>query len=247
MKTNYLSYYTYYKYKVNNVLSNSPDYTSCFSDIYRSLKDINNGEIKIFINKDPKLNSNGIDNYCLLTMDEVSEYINWLNIVTGINLFISTDADDVLTRSRNSDSYFFVNILLNNNTKFEVKFILALIRDMYEYSFNIQIKTAFLMKSVEELSLLDLSERICLSKNCIPMLNNNHSTYIDPIKLTTTSKFIYRYNEIKDSTGYIQNFYHKNGETSTNLRLENISDNVESGKLTEDIISNLIKKYNEFK
>lgn len=247
MKIKYLSHYTYYKYSLNEngcILSGN---TACFAPLYSHGKNLNNGEVKIFVNRDPLVNEKNLDNYCLLTMDEVVEYLTWLQKMTGIELSISTDKDLTMTNTLSSTNYFFVNVSLENNTNFELKFILALIRDMYEFSFNLQTKAVFLMNDVDELCLLDLSERICLTKNSIPMINGNHSTYLSSIKSMNNKQFIERYEQKKRIMDKIHNFYINDGSLHTILKLDSIADTIESGKLDDQTTALLIEQYKQYK
>ena len=250
MKIKYLQYYTYYKYKLNlDADFNYSHNRGCFSSIYNLVEDYSQtGRIKIFINRDPGLNEKALNNYCILTDNEIKEYIKWIVKVTKIKISISKFQDIMLPDICGSTNYIFVNILLKNNTAFEVKFVLALIRDMYEYPFNAQIKLALLMKDIPELSILDLSQKICIAKNSMACTNWNHSTYKFQIQIISNKKFVERYLYCKNWCTTIQQFYERSFVVDIpwiDMTLANKQ--IECGKLEENTIDTLLRIYNLMK
>lgn len=242
MNTNYLNYYNYYKYKINLDDKFQNGEYICFSQVYPKLyKFNNNGVIYLFVNQDKTLNEQSVDNYCILSSKEINQYIKWLNEMTGIDI-----KKVAAIKGHKGEKGFSVRITMNNNYAFEIRLLLALIRNMYEWTFNVQLKTAFLMEGLDEFKHLDLSERICIANNSIHDSNSNHSTHqYSNCVMINNEKFIEQYNNKKSVKFNVHDFYNYKGKFKTEdwNEIRETSNKAESGVISDLLKETLINNY----
>ena len=179
MVNNGLNYHTIYSWSLNGSDEKIRNWV-CFSELYRETRKIdersaNSGKISIKVYFDPKFNAINKDNYCLLNDGELKEYFDWIKKITKFNLRISK----TIQLNDKMDEYEskVITTKFSKKTPYEIRLICALIRNLYENPYNIMIKSAFLMKSMEEFSELDFTERLCISINSISGYNSGHSTF----------------------------------------------------------------------
>ena len=179
MVNNGLNYHTIYSWSLNGSGEEMRNWV-CFSELYRCTRKIdegpvNDGRISIKVYFDPEFNAINKDNYCLLNDGELKEYFDWINKITKFNLGVSK----TIQLNDKMDKYEskVITTKFSQKTPYEIRLICALIRNLYENPYNIMIKSAFLMKSMEEFSELDFTERLCISINSISGYNSGHSTF----------------------------------------------------------------------
>ena len=179
MVNNGLNYHTVYSWSLNGSVEKIKDWV-CFSELYRGTRKINggptnSGKISIKVYFDPKFNAINKDNYCLLNDRELKEYFDWINKITKFNLRISKtiQLNDGMSRYESR----VITTKFSKKTPYKIRLICALIRNLYENPYNIMIKSAFLMKSMEDFSKLDFTERLCISINSIYGYNTGHSIF----------------------------------------------------------------------
>ena len=180
MITSAMNYHTSYAWKINKGEYSYRRNAACFASLYSDTRQIsnkrkNNGCILVKIYFDKKSNVDRVDNYCLLNDVELKEYFDWINKITKFNLRISK----TIQLNDKMDEYEskVITTKFSKKTPYEIRLICALIRNLYENPYNIMIKSAFLMKSMEEFSELDFTERLCISINSISGYNSGHSIF----------------------------------------------------------------------
>lgn len=245
MKVKYLSFYTLYKYKINSMKKFYIEDYVCFSKIYRELKRLNNnGTIYVYINQDEGLNEMSIDNYTILTNGEINKYLSWLKDVTGFKLRKTKQ----LIQAKGNRG-FCVKIDFKDKSSFEVKFILALVRNMYEHPFNIQLKTVFGMKKIKEFKNLDLSQRICIVNNSMSWVSG-HSSYSNYSKAIDNNQFKERYLAVKNSINNVHSFYEDHIRIKKIIGIDSIYENIDclkNGTIPDKLKNILIENYNIMK
>lgn len=179
MINNGLNYHTSYSWSLNDGDEKTTNWV-CFSELYRDTRKLdpnseNSGRLSIKVYFDPEFNNINKDNYCLLNERELKEYFDWIKKTTKFNLRISKtiQLDDRMDGYESK----VITTKFTKKTPYEIRLICALIRNLYESPYNIMIKSAFLMKNMEEFSELDFTERLCISINSICGYNSGHSTF----------------------------------------------------------------------
>ena len=180
MEINNLNYLATYKWKLNNNEERTITSGACFSSLYYESKNlvnnpVNNGTISIRVYFSKEMNQNMVDNYCLLSESELTEYIEWIKKITKFNIKISKGDD--IRNNYNDTNYKVITVKFTKKMPYEIRLICALIRNLYECPYNIMVKTAFLLKNHEEYANLDFTERLCIAINSIAGYNTGHSTF----------------------------------------------------------------------
>ena len=185
MRVKGLNYQVYYSYDLtrkdekNNIESkitrdeqflNSP--YVCFSGLYNEASRGHdfNGHIKIKVCLTNKDNAKRLDNYCLITKDQVKEYLGLLTHMTmGYWTFLCEDYDE---------DYILITCTTNKDVNFyQIRLIPAMVRVLFENNYNYVIKLAFLMGKEIDFMDLDLAQRFTLALNCFTNDNPGHSVH----------------------------------------------------------------------
>lgn len=196
MKVKGLGYQVYYSYKltrkkggvVNKELIRGEEYLNsayvCFSELYNEALNgyDSNGHIKIKICITDKENAARFDNYCLITKEQVKEYLGLLtHISMGYWTFLCEDYDD---------DYILITCTTNKDVNFyQVRLIPAMIRVLFEKNYNYVIKLAFLMSKEVDFMDLDLAQRFTLALNCFINDNGGHSIHSNYYEFVSTDIF----------------------------------------------------------
>ena len=180
MITSAMNYHTSYAWKINNGEYSYRRNAACFASLYSDTRQIshkrkNNGCILVKIYFDKKSNANRVDNYCLLNEAELKKYFHWIKKITGFNLKLSDD--NRIAESYEIYNYKIIKVQFLKRSAYEIKLICALIRNLYECPYNIMVKSAFLMKDLEEFKHLDFSQRLSVVVNSISEYNTGHSVF----------------------------------------------------------------------
>lgn len=186
MRVKGLNYQVYYSYELTRKKGNAIDkklvrgeeYLNsayvCFSELYNNAPNGYNfnGHIKIKICMTDKENAKRLDNYCLITKEQVKEYLGLLtHISMGYWTFLCEDYDD---------DYILITCTTNKDVDFyQVRLIPAMVRVLFENNYNYVIKLAFLMGKEIDFMDLDLAQRFTLALNCFLNDNPGHSIHYD--------------------------------------------------------------------
>ena len=179
MVGNGLNYHTSYSWRLNDGDEKATNWV-CFSELYRDTRQLdydskNNGRLSVKVYFDPEFNNINKDNYCLLNDIELKEYFDWIRKITKFNLRISKTIR--LNDKMEGYESKVITTKFTKKTPYEIRLISALIRNLYESPYNVMIKSAFLMKDMDEFKELDLTERMCISMSSISGYNTGHSTF----------------------------------------------------------------------
>ena len=180
MEINNLNYLATYKWKLNNNEERTITSGACFSSLYGESRGlpgnpINSGTVSIKVYFSKEMNLDMIDNYCLLSESELTEYIEWIKKITKFNVRISKKDD--IKNNYHYTNYKIITLRFTKKMPYEIRLICALIRNLYECPFNIMVKTAFLMGNLDEFKDLDFTERLCISINSITGYREVHSAF----------------------------------------------------------------------
>lgn len=165
MRVKYLGYWNKYQYKINGNESDVMTGTSCFSNLFGCVSSKNDGWVKIWVCSDNSLNNVGNNNYCLINEKELKFYFSWVKYVTGINF--SYKKSEKLSMGPKLKEGYLVTANFKNKSNYLVKLFVTLIRNCYESPFNIQLKTAILLKDIKGFKHLSFTERLMLAINSI--------------------------------------------------------------------------------
>lgn len=180
MITRELNYLTSYAWKINKGGYSYRKDAVCFSSLYSDTRHIsskrkNNGCIFVKIYFDKELNMDRVDNYCLLNESELKEYFHWIKKITGFNLKLSDN--NQIAEPHERYNYKIIKVQFLKRSAYEIKLICALIRNLYECPYSIMVKSAFLMKDLEEFKYLDFSQRFSIVVNSISGYGTGHSVF----------------------------------------------------------------------
>lgn len=253
MVTNGLNYTTNYYHSLNDSPLEFNNWV-CFSSLYNKTSRMpsypnvkGNIGIKVYFSKE--LNKLYYDNYCLLNEDELSEYIEWIKKITKFNIKIS-DKIQITDKIDNYD-HKILTVKFTKKYPYETRLICASIRSLYECPYNLMIKTAFLMKSHEEFSNLDFTERFCIAINSISGYNTTHSIfYYYGVDLYNDKSLRKGYCQKIGRELNVQNFMLKDSENENYSRIyyskdsnNNIFNNIENNKIIDNFKKVLITNY----
>ena len=196
MKVKGLNYLVYYSYELTRKKGNAIDkklvrdeeYLNsayvCFSELYNNAPNGYNfnGHIKIKICITDKENTKRLDNYCLITKEQVKEYLGLLTHMTmGYWTFLCEDYDE---------DYILITCTTNKDVNFyQIRLIPAMVRVLFENNYNYVIKLAFLMGKEIDFMDLDLAQRFTLALNCFKNDNPGHSIHYDRYNEGSTDIF----------------------------------------------------------
>lgn len=180
MITSAMNYHTSYGWLINKENYSYRKNAACFASLYADTRRMNNkrknrGYILVKIYFDKNSNMNMIDNYCLLNEVELKKYFNWIKKITGFNLKLSDD--NQIAESYERYNYKIIKVKFARRSAYEIRLICALIRNLYECPYNIMVKSAFLMKDLDEFKYLDFSQRFSIVVNSISGYNTGHSVF----------------------------------------------------------------------
>lgn len=253
MKSNNLKYYTSYRFRFNRNSWTFRNYSSCFSSLFYGINDNNNnGELRVFICTDDSLNKKNQNNICLLSKSSVKKYINWISEISGLKLKIYKPNKIDINNEMDTNG-FYIGVKFKDNTKYEVKLIATLIRQLYEVPFNLQLKTAFLMNRLKEFKHLDFSERLCIAINSFISDDNRsvHSSYYGNHVILINNKDIKgRYNYAKKNLTNVETFYKTKDINTKTIQIYNENElccNLEKGKINKKLRETLNYNYNLMK
>ena len=180
MVTSGLNYTTNYYYQINNDRVTAVNW-ACFSELYRKVgrdndsRLVSSGKIGVKVYFDKRMNLEMHDNYCLLNKSELKQYFEWIRKTTSFNIRFSSNIK-IKDRFDNYD-HKIISINFKSKYPYEIKLICALVRNLYECPYNIMVKSAFLMESLDEFSHLDFTERLCIAIDSINGYNTGHSVF----------------------------------------------------------------------
>ena len=209
MITRSLSYTTNYYYSLNSKELNFHNY-ACFSSLYKQTMTLpfdskNYGSLGVKVYFDKELNNEMRDNYCLLDDSELQEYIKWIKETTGFNFKI---CDKIEINDGFSDfNHRILRVEFKKRYPYEIRLISALIRNIYEFPYNVMVKSAFLMNNIEEFKHLDYTQRFCIAVNSIDGYNTGHSVFsYDGVDFYNGKSIKERYLESKGNEKNVQSF-----------------------------------------
>jgi hypothetical protein len=219
MVTNCLNYTTNYYYSINSNELTFKNYI-CFAELYGKTNYLlnlpdNYGKLGVKIYFSKELNSQMYDNYCLLNDEELKEYLLWIKKTTGFNLKVSNkiQIDDHIEDL----NYKILSVKYTKKYPYEIKLIAALIRNLYEFPYNVMIKSALLMKNNEEFQHLDYTQRFCISVNSISGYNTGHSIFTGQgTDLYDNKSIRKRYLKAKKSERNVEYFMYKRKDCEFN-------------------------------
>jgi len=179
MVINCLNYTTNYYYAINSDELVFRNYV-CFAEMYRKTQYLsqtpsNFGQLGVKVYFSKELNNQMHDNYCLLNDEKLKEYLLWIKKTTGFNLKVSNKVQ--INDGIEDLNYKILSVKFTKKYPYEIKLIAALIRNLYEFPYNVMIKSAFLMKNHEEFQHLDYTQRFCVAVDSISGYNTGHSTF----------------------------------------------------------------------
>ena len=256
MITSAMNYHTSYAWKINKGEYSYRRNAACFSSLYSDTRQIsnkrkNNGCIFVKIYFDRESNIDRVDNYCLLNESELKKYFHWIKKITGFNLKLSNN--NQITEPHEKYNYKIIKVQFLKRSAYEIKLICALIRNLYECPYNIMVKSAFLMKDLEEFKHLDFSQRFSVAINSISKYGTGHSVFSSDGTLYYNDKLLKKryltatelennvnqfmlYDTSKDIKFNRYNYYQTTKEDEDDDNYETIFDTLE-----EDYISNEFK------
>lgn len=257
MVNNGLNYFTNYYYQINEDPIKIINHV-CFSELYRKTynelneNNVNKGKIGIKVYFSSDLNRNLVDNYCLLNENELNQYIEWLKNITKFNIKISNKIpiDDWC----NDANYKIITAKFTKRYPYEIRLICALIRNLYECPYNIMVKAAFLMESLQEFGGLDFTERFCVAVDSIKGYSTGHSTFgSSGIDLYNNKSIRKRYIQAVKEEMNVEGFMLKRSglefarysyyNTLNEDTDENIFDSLEEDYISDELKKILIKNY----
>jgi hypothetical protein len=247
MNVRYLNYYANYSWNIKGLEIESASQSAiCFSRIYSllgrpELGGLLSGNVNIFVNKslDFIVNKQN-DNYCILDKNELNYYLRFLNKFND-NMVVKK----VKAKSHISNDNFTIELLFKNVRPYEIRLMMALVRNMYEVSYSLQTKLAFLMKNLKEFKKLDFSERLCLSINSISVRGYGHSIYgANNVKLINNNDLIERYKIIVPFETEVNNFLQDDSKNYEIIRYDDISvTGIFKNEISDILKDNLIENY----
>jgi len=239
-----------YSFDIKKNAKISREYAACFSKLYTEMPRGGkyNLNVSLMIYTENVLNSDEKDNYCILSPRQLNEYIKFVEEVCGVKIIKSRS----MKCEQYKCKYNRIDIQLRDKSYFDLKLVTTLMRNTYEWTFNLQLKTAFLMKKIKEFKNLDLSQRLCVAINTIYNSNSGHSSYIDDVKLTNKNELIDRISFINRNNIRNVNYLYEHPYRSVNKYLVYDNDSYIATKLESNVINDefkkeLIKNYNLMK
>lgn len=244
MEFSYLDYSTTYSYDLKNkkglrfrsesmLISNA-----CFARLFSDVNYRNNlsGKLVIFINRDINyLVKEKLDNLCLLNNNELNEYLRFIKSLDS-NVKISKSKT---IKKHKSEDGFCITLRFDNSSSWTIKTMATLIRNIYESTYSIQLKTAFKMKNHKEFKGMDLNERLCVAMNAINVKGYGHAVYCRYAKSYTKAQLVERYDKNKDKLINVSCFYEEvSGPEFDKIYLQDFDPNVE---LSVGLIKKLLK------
>lgn len=263
MITSAMNYHTSYGWLINKENYSYRKSAACFASLYTdtrlmSNKRKNRGYILVKIYFDKNSNMDMIDNYCLLNEVELKKYFNWIKKITGFNLKLSDD--NQIAESYEEYNYKIIKVKFAKRSAYEIRLICALIRNLYECPYNIMVKSAFLMKDLEEFKHLDFSQRFSVVINSITSYGTGHSIFSSGGTLYYNDKLLKEryltatesennvnqfmlYNTSKDIKFNRYSYYQTIKEDEDNDNYETIFDTLEEDYISNEFKDILISNY----
>ena len=174
MKFTGLNYYTNYSYKRSRMPVIHRNNSYCFSSIYSEIRNGAPADYEYVDIRILKRTDNQKDNYDhvnLLTIPEFKKYLKWIKELSGAKIRVSWKPNYHVHDS------ISVRINLRNQNTMSVKTLPALVRNVYEFPFNLATKLAFLMEKDNDFKHLSFSERYTLAMNICGGHKDEHSTF----------------------------------------------------------------------
>lgn len=173
MKIRSLNYHSVHSFCINGYKREVFRTGSCFSQIYARANgnEHNNGYVDIFIADGYVENNRNRDHLNLLTKHELNQYLKWIKELTGLRM-----------RRRHNNSYNSVSgqsikTYFTDSSTMMVKLAPALVRNIYEFPFNISTKLAFIIGRDKDFKHLSFSERYCLANNICIGVRDCHTVF----------------------------------------------------------------------
>lgn len=233
---NKLDYYARYEWDIAGIGADNRS-SICFGTIFSKLENHEenynsklSGTITLFVNKDPEFaKSNRRDNYCILTRNEINYYLRFLNKFSENIKIKKVDYHKEL-----SNDNFGIKMSFKDVYPYEMRLMLTFVRNMYESTYSLQLKTALLMKDVKEFRHLDFHQRLSVAVNSIQARGYGHSNYEHSMEFSTLEDILNRYKKIVCKATSVNSFYKR-----INLDFERLN-YYENNQLFLDLIDNRI-------
>ncbi len=181
--------------------------------------------------------------------------------VSELQKFVRTEAEALnsldmmntavvqLTFVRNVDAPT-VQMSFKDVYPYEMRLMLTFVRNMYESTYSLQLKTAFLMKNIKEFKNLDFHQRLSIAVNSIHARGYGHSNYEISMEFSTIEDILGRYKKIVCKARSVNNFY-KRIEINFDM-FKHYMDNQScldliDNKISDNIMEKLIYNYNLIK
>jgi len=167
MKLSMLNFDTNYYYKLNGNNKKVFRKSNCFNSLYygNDLKAHgNNGILGVLVVLDNSRNKNLKDNYCLISLDEVKEFLEMITKITRFEFnIIELDHEFKDFNGR----HIVIETTFKDKSKYQIKVVACMIRYLYESYYAVATKTAFMMKDIDGFRNLGLYKRWILATSTI--------------------------------------------------------------------------------
>lgn len=118
----------------------------CFSEVFGKV--CGNAEYNIYVCKDPAILLNRRNNYCLLSQDDI---IQWLECIREIvDMEYSITEDKALIDTAKQYDCYNIGVIVNNDNNMCHKFVLTTVRYLYEWPFNVVLKDVLRLVDIEQ-------------------------------------------------------------------------------------------------